>query len=167
MRFITISLLSIYSIFNLSAQNTSKTQMVDSVKLEFERRIKLTRINDVYIPANTEEAMRELFKLSDSTGRNKMKTTSEDVIASKLHFSLGRWMEINWGFVQGSRLSYYYIQKGLTYIDDMEDLLLRSFYCKVNNLDFNEDQMIKGYIQKREAEAEERRKKLKTTTIHR
>lgn len=43
-----------------------------------------------------------------------MQQTTEDVIASKLHFSLGRWIELNWSLVEGSRLSHYYKLKGVT-----------------------------------------------------
>lgn len=67
-----------------------------------------------------------------------MQQTTEDVIASKLHFSLGRWIELNWSLVEGSRLSHYYKLKGVTYPDDMVDLLLRSFYRKINNQSIDE-----------------------------
>ncbi|MBK6698868.1 MAG: hypothetical protein IPG55_03005 [Saprospiraceae bacterium] len=127
----------------------------------YNERIQKTRIADVYIPMNTNDAMNELLRLSDSVAREKIKTTKEDTIASKLHFSLGRWMQINWGFDEGSRLSHYYRTKGVTYTDDMIDLLIRSFYRTIVKQPIEEEKLIQKYIDLRKQENIEKKKKAK------
>ena len=91
----------------------------------YQKRIKLERINDVYIPADLKDAMEELDRLTDQRAAEKLKYAPEDTVASKLHFSLGRWMQLHWGLEEGSRLSHYLKIKGLSFPDDMMDLLIR------------------------------------------
>ncbi|NOT37223.1 MAG: hypothetical protein HOP11_07575 [Saprospiraceae bacterium] len=130
-------------------------------KKNFERRIKLSRIDDVYIPINIEDAIKELIRLTEPEARKKLTTVPEDTIASKLHFSLGRWILINWGFEQGSRLSYYFIQQGLADKDDMIDIILRCFYRHLNSQPLDEKSLIDTYIKKQKEKHEERKKKAK------
>lgn len=127
----------------------------------YEQRIHLSKINDVYIPINTEDAMKELDRLTEKEARKKLTSVPEDTIASKLHFSLGRWMLLNWGIEEGSRLSHYYKQKGVSYPDDQIDLLLRCFYRHVADAPLREDDLIHYYREKRQAEFQERKKKAK------
>ncbi len=138
-------------------------QDLDSVEYlkNYAERIKLDRIDDVYIPSDTEDALNELFRLTDPEGRKKLLTAPEDTIASKLHFSLGRWIQINWGFDGGSRLSHYYKLKGVTETDDKIDLLIRAFHRKLRGKNIEEDKLILTYIDKRKKEHEARTKKLK------
>lgn len=130
-------------------------------KKNYESRIQLSRINDVYIPSNTDEAMKELVRLTEPEARAKLLTVPEDSIASKLHFSFGRWMLIHWGFDEGSRISHYYSLKGIRDTDDKLDLLIRCFYRHLENKPLREEELIKYYIGKEEAEAELRKKKAK------
>ncbi len=141
-----------------------KSQDLDSVEYikKYNERILLSRIDDVYIPKDTKEAMEELKRLTDVEGRKKLITAPEDTIASKLHYSLGRWISLNWGFDQGSRLSHYYKLKGVVEIDDKIDLLIRAFYRDLKGLHIQEDKLIKGYIAKRKLEHQERMKKFKS-----
>lgn len=139
----------------------AQTNKEQEFKKNYEKRIQLARIDDVYIPLNTEDAMKELVRLTEEVARKKLITVPEDTIASKLHFSLGRWIMIHWGFEEGSRLSHYYAQKGLGNKDDMVDLLLRSFYRHLKGVDLEEENLIAKYIAKQKAEKEERINKSK------
>ena len=69
------------------------------IQEEYNKRVALSRIDDVYIPTNTDDALIQLFKLSDSSARKKMQQTTAHVIASIWHFRLGRWIEINCSWV--------------------------------------------------------------------
>ncbi len=140
-----------------------RSQDLDSVEYlkNYAERIKLDRIDDVYIPKDTEDALNELFRLTDPEGRKKLVTAPEDTIASKLHFSLGRWIQINWGFDGGSRLSHYYKLKGVTETDDKIDLLIRAFHRKLRGIPIEENELILAYIDKRKKEHEARLKNLK------
>lgn len=154
----------IFLILSLLVRGVISAQELDSVEYlkNYNERIKLDRINDIYIPENTEDAINELFRLTDPEGRNKLIQAPEDTIASKLHFSLGRWIQINWGFDDGSRLSHYYKLKGLSYTDDKIDLLIRAFYRKLKNAPINEAELIKNYKLSRKKEHEKKMKKSKT-----
>ncbi|MCC6815907.1 MAG: hypothetical protein IT267_05805 [Saprospiraceae bacterium] len=131
----------------------------EEFKKNYEKRILLARINDVYIPINTEDAIKELIRLTEKDARDKLITVPEDTIASKLHFSLGRWIMINWGLEQGSRLSHYYFKKGVGEKDDMIDLLLRCFYRRLAGKELHEEMLVDHYKQLQKERLEERRKK--------
>ena len=68
----------------------------------YQRNIKKSRINGVYIPANLEEAFQELDDLSPEPAKAKFKNAPEDVIATKLHFGLGRWIYVYWNFASNN-----------------------------------------------------------------
>ncbi|MBK9377353.1 MAG: hypothetical protein IPM86_03370 [Saprospiraceae bacterium] len=124
------------------SQNNRAVHEADST---FQARVKLSRINDVYIPTDTKDAIKELYRLTQEEARLKMLKVPEDTIASKLHFSLGRWMQINWGFDEGSRLSAYFIKNKVTFVDDMVDLLLRAFYRDIKGIPIDEANLMKAY----------------------
>jgi hypothetical protein len=149
----------IHSCFAFS-QNTEEEYLK-----EYEIRIKQERINDVYIPKNVNDAMKELDRLTNDKEAEKLKTSSEDTIASKLHFNLGRWMQIHWGLEDGSRLSHYLKSKGVTFPDDMMDLLIRCWYRHIKKIPLNENDLIDKYIAKRREEHAKRFKSIDTIRI--
>ncbi|HMW39157.1 MAG: hypothetical protein K1X68_02755 [Saprospiraceae bacterium] len=157
MKKITIILCFSGIMSSVVAQTTTEEEYIK----KYQERIKLTRINDVYIPANTEEAMKELVRLTEEDARKKLLTVPEDTIASKLHFSLGRWMQLNWGMDEGSRISHYFKTKGVSYTDDQIDLLLRCFYRFVGGKDLREDDLVRHYVALRKSEADLRKRKAK------
>ncbi|MGB3198256.1 MAG: DUF6794 domain-containing protein [Saprospiraceae bacterium] len=164
MSFTSTCLVFMLAFFTTHCFAQAKTEK--QIQEEYNKRVALSRIDDVYIPTNTDDALIQLFKLSDSSARKKMQQTTEDVIASKLHFSLGRWIELNWSLVEGSRLSHYYKLKGVTYPDDMVDLLLRSFYRKINNQSIDETELIQNYVEKRKKEHDEILKQAETIKVN-
>lgn len=146
-RIFFIPVMTFISFACIQAQNTEEEYLKN-----YEVRIMQERINDVYIPKDLADAMRELDRLTDDKAASKLKTSSEDTIASKLHFSLGRWMQLHWGLEEGSRLSHYLKSNGLSFPDDMMDFLIRSWYRHINNLPLKDTQLIQKYIAKRKEE---------------
>ena len=144
--------LIISGIFLICAEITFAQNTAEEYLKNYENRIKQERINDVYIPKDLKDAMRELDRLTNKKAAAKLKTSPEDTIASKLHFSLGRWMQLHWGLEEGSRLSHYLKSKGLTYPDDMMDFLIRCWYRHINNLSIDDHKLIQKYIIKRKEE---------------
>ncbi len=142
----------IWCCFLLLQSLSSVSQPVQNSS-EFEKqyaeRIKMEYIFNVYIPKNLEEVFSELNRLTDTEARQKLKLADENLIASKLHFSLGRWMQIHWGFDEGSRLSHHYRMKGITYTDDLIDLLIRAWHRHLRGVDIREDALIQNYIERR------------------
>jgi len=94
----------------------------------YEENIKLEYINEVYIPRNIEDAIEQLDALSNEEGRAKMIEGSEEVVADRLVFGLGKWMIVNWNFYEGSRLSHHIKTYGVTLPDDMAKFLIVSYY---------------------------------------
>jgi hypothetical protein len=123
---------------------------------EYAKRIKMEMINGVYIPADLEDAFSELNRLSDPKGIMEFKTSPEDSIRRKLHFGLGKWMIVNWGFEDGSRLSHYLKQKGITVPDDMADFIILMWHRQLNGLALKEEEEIAN-IHKRMAEDQKKR----------
>ncbi|HMX41971.1 MAG TPA: hypothetical protein PKD78_16655, partial [Saprospiraceae bacterium] len=86
---------------------------------QYQQRIKMEKLNGVYIPKNLEDAMLQLDKLTTAEAKAKIKAIPEDSVCMRLHGRLGQWMIMNWGFYGGSRLSHYIRSAGITFPDDM------------------------------------------------
>ena len=115
----------------------SSTAQTDSLKdAEFNEayneRISKTRINGVYIPEDLEDAFDQLKQLAEPESIETFRAAEEDTVTHRLHFGLGRWMAVNWGFYEGSRYSHYLKQMGLTFPDDMIELTLSTFHRSIN-----------------------------------
>jgi hypothetical protein len=127
----------------------------------YDVRIKKTEIDGVYIPVDMDDAFAELKRLSSPADLEKLRQASEDVVRHKLHFGLGRWMIVNWGLYEGSRLSHSLKEAGLETPDDMARVLLVCFHRHLNGqpLRFEEEIVFyKSLRDKERAEREEARK---------
>lgn len=122
----------------------------------YNERIKLTRIDGVYIPADLDDAFRELEVLSDPNGLTKFKQAPEELVAERLQGGLGRWMILNWGFYEGSRLSHYLKELGIHHPEDMSRFLLVSFHRHLNEQSLLVDQQVEHYQAMRKAAYEAR-----------
>lgn len=107
-----------------------------STEAEFEQqykeRIAKEKLNGVYIPKNLDDALLQLDKLISAESQAKIKTIPEDSVCKVLHFRLGQWIILNWGFYGGSRLSHYLRSAGITYPDDMADFIILAYHRKLN-----------------------------------
>ncbi len=128
---------------------------------QYQERIKQEVLDGVYIPVDLWDAMNELERLTDPDMIEKFKNAPEDTIAIKLHFSLGRWIILNWGFYEGSRLSHTLKEAGLSFPDDMARFIIVSWHRKLNDLPLDVENQIRVFQEKREQEALEREKRKK------
>lgn len=135
------------------AQETSYKQEYES---EYQSRISRTHINGRYIPKDIEDAMIELDRLIDDQSKQKLKSVPEEVAVRRIHFTFGRWMILNWGFYEGSRLSHYLRSKGVTYPDDMASALIAWYHRKLNGKPLLVDELAGSYAEKRKKEVQER-----------
>ena len=124
----------------------------------YAQRIKKEEINDVYIPADLEDAFAELKRLSSATDLEKFRQAPEDSVRHKLHFGLGRWMIVNWGFYEGSRLSEYLREAGLETPDDMAQVIIVTFHRHRNGKPLLFEDEVAFYKAQRDKEREEREK---------
>jgi hypothetical protein len=127
----------------------------------YAKRIKLEIINGVYIPADLDDAFNELNRLADPKGLAEFKSAPEDSIRRRLHFGLGRWIMINWGMEDGSRISHYLKTKGVSLPDDMVEYIIVTWHRKLNNQPLKLEEEI-AMIQKRVEEAKAKRDEKKT-----
>ncbi len=97
-----------------------------------------TRIDGVYIPKDTKDAMLELDRLSPKESIAKLKTIDEETMAKKLHFGLGRWMVVNWQLNLGSRMHKYLTDLGLKGEDEMTQFLLICYNRHIKNVTLDE-----------------------------
>jgi hypothetical protein len=104
-------------------------------------RIKMEMINGVYIPNDLMDAFDELNRLSAPAGLAEFKSSPEDSVRRKLHFGLGRWILINWGLEEGSRISDYMKKHGVAHPDDMVEVIIITWHRHLNgqSLKFNEE----------------------------
>lgn len=123
---------------------------------EYERRISQEYLDDVYIPADLEDAIEQIKKLADPDIVAEFKAAPEDIIAVKLHFGLGKWMMVNWGFYEGSRLSHHLKSKGVSFPDDMAQLIIISFHRHLNGVPLDTETLAAAYTEKRYLEQQKR-----------
>ena len=129
----------------------------DAFLENYEKRITQSYLNGYYIPMDLQDALKELDRLVDEVSQKKFKSVPENEAVQRLHFSFGRWMMVNWGFYEGSRLSHFLKQKGISYPDDMASALMKCFHRSLNGVDIDFEDMAKYYRDKRKKEIEERK----------
>lgn len=135
--------------FGQTESSIKKTRVVgDSL---YQSNIKKSRLYGVYIPKDLEDAVLELEKLSSPEAQMKYKLADENLVAQKLRFGIGRWMEYNWNFEEGSRLSHLLREKGINHSDDMVHFMLIIFHRHLNKKDLNVDILANEIIEKRKA----------------
>lgn len=122
----------------------------------YAKRIRMETINDVYIPVDLEDAYAELERLADADGLTKFKNAPEEEIRRRLHFGLGRWIMINWGLEEGSRISHYLSQKGITVPDDMVRIIIVTWHRRLHGKPLGLEEEI-ALVAKRMAEEKAKR----------
>ncbi len=124
-------------------------------EIQYQRNIKKSRINGVYIPANLEEAFKELDDLSPEGAKVKFTNATEAVVAKKLHFGLGRWISVYWNFIEGSRYVEYLRQLGITDPDHMIQFTIVSYHRYKNNKPLEVETQVEKYKTLREEKRQE------------
>lgn len=121
-----MSLLSCIVVVSLGAQEFPNTD--EEFKELYQKNIKKSRINGVYIPKDLDDAFNELNSLSTIEARNKYKSGDEDLVVSRLSRGIGQWMIVNWNFYEGSRMSHYIKGIGVTHPEDMAEFMMRVYH---------------------------------------
>jgi len=167
-RLLTISILC-FMAASLSGQNRSFPGEQDDpaqklpvgtqvFQKQYEKNIRKSRINGVYIPADLEEAFEELGTLAEDGAVDKFKSAPEEVITRKLHFGLGRWISVNWNLEEGSRYEYYLRNIGLVKVDDMVQFTIVSWHRSLHGKPLEIKERVAAYQKALEAEMKERQK---------
>ncbi len=149
----------VVSVFIVNAQDKSE-KFVSKDSL-YNENIKKSKLYGVYIPRDIDDALGKLLELTTIEAREPLKNVDEEVVAKKLHFGLGRWMEYNWNFAEGSRFSHYLRQKGIIYTEDMTRFMLILFHRQVVGNPLDVDKLVKKIVDERTKKIEEERKTYK------
>jgi hypothetical protein len=147
-----IGVLFVFCLIMNVSWSQDKQQLMKEADSIYQSNIKKSRLNGVYIPKDLEDAFLELDRISPPESLEKIKSVSEETIAKKLHFGLGKWMAYNWNFDEGSRFSHYLKGLGLFHTDDMIDFMLVSYHRYLVKKEQDIPTRIKKYKEKREKE---------------
>jgi hypothetical protein len=120
-------------LFTFLAIGASNAQTAEEMEANYAKRIKEEMLFGVYIPVDLDDAYSELNRLSNPDALASFRKAPEDEIRRKLHFGLGRWIMSNWGLEEGSRISHYLKQKGISIPDDMVRVIIVTWHRKLNN----------------------------------
>lgn len=131
----------------------------EEFQARYAERIGQTHLFGVYIPKDLNEALTELDRLTPEASKASFQAAAEDVVVRKLFFSLGRWMDHNWGLTEGSRLAEWMRQQGIFVPDDMIRVLIVSWHRQRNDRPLDLEGQAKVIQERIEKEREERRAK--------
>ncbi len=149
---ILLLLMAFFFFDNLRAQDPPSTYK--EFEKQYKKNIRKTRIDGVYIPKDLKDAFSQLEKRSEPDAISSFKNAPEDLVAKKLHFSLGRWMIHNWNFEEGSRISHHLQELGLRNHDDKAQFLIVSFHRHLNEIDLEVENQIKILTEARKKKIE-------------
>ena len=151
---IILSFLVLNYAVSVMAQNPPATE--DEFEKAYQKRITKEYVNGVYIPKDLADCFIQLNKLTDDESKAKFKKMSEEDAAKKLHFSLGRWMIYNWAFYEGSRLSYYLKNLGISHPDDMAQFIIVTYHRNLNKNKLEVKALLELFAEKKENEKKKR-----------
>ena len=126
-------------------------------RLSYEERIRKQRLDGHYIPYDIKDAMRELDDITSTTSQNQYAEREEDFVVHKLYFSFGRWLGLNWGLYDGSRLSAYFRDLGIDAADGQIEMLMRLYHRHLNGKPLDVKQLAEAYKAEKAARIEEER----------
>jgi len=134
----------------------------DPAEVAYQKRILKSRINGVYIPKDLYDAFAQLNRLMDAPTRQHFKSMTEEEAGKKLYLIM--WMCNNWGMYQGSRLSHYIQNIGITNPEHKAHFLIITYHREVNEKDLNIKERVEFYQKK--VEEEKARKAKRGKVIH-
>lgn len=157
MKYILVSLILLVSSWAVSGQDSLKLPDDPSDKMSFEEqyqqeylvRIQKSHINGFYIPKDLPDALLILDEIVDEQGKQKFATQMDSVAVNKVFFSFGRWINLNWGMEQGSRLTVALNKLGVSYPDDMTRLIMYAWHDHLNKQPVKTEDLVDRVVQER------------------
>ena len=141
----------------------AQEEYAEQFQKQYEQNIKKEYINDIYIPENVSDAMRQLDQLSTASGRARLLETDESTASKRLVYGLGKWMSLNWNFYEGSRLSHHLKQLGVSRPDDMSKFLIVTYHRHLRNHPLEVKERAQSIFEQRKKEQERRNAGLKSS----
>lgn len=154
---IYLTLLWISSIYAITfSQNDA---LRDSLQREYEARIQMSRIDDIYIPKDVYDAFKELDDKTTEASKEKFAAVPEEKVVELMQFRLGFWMKQNWGFGMGSRLTHHMRDFGVQSPDEGVEFLLIGWHRHLNGSELDLEGLGAGIAERRVKAFEEQKKK--------
>lgn len=88
----------------------------------------MAQIDSSYIPKNLKDCIRVLDSILPDTTKAQYAAIDESAFSSASHFGMGLTIRNTWGLWRGSRLSEYFVKKGVHHPDDMSGIILRCYH---------------------------------------
>ena len=98
----------------------------------------------IYIPENLDDCFQELEKTLQQEFLKEFKAKKEEELIV-YHRGLGMWLRNNWGLWGDSRLKLYFNHLGVYHPDDMSQIIIVSFWRRLNNKPIQLEEQIKYY----------------------
>lgn len=150
--------------FANTLQSQSDTTKLRSETEKYEWRLRQSVLYGSYIPKDVNEVLLELNKKIDAKSKAKLAAVSEEEAATKLFFSLGRWMTHNWSLYEGSRLSKNMQDQGIHHPDDMVRFFIIVYHRSLTKKPLEVKELLTKFQLK---ENEEKRERVgKGTILH-
>jgi hypothetical protein len=153
-----ITLFSSFSFLALAQDDAAPPSSAEDIKRNYEWRVQQSKLNGQYIPKDLFDAFAELNKLTDADARAKFIALTENEAGRK--FSLGRWITVNWGLYEGSRLGQYLREAGVSHPEDQAVVIMVCWHRSLKKKDINFKQVKDVLVAKRKREREERLKQM-------
>ncbi len=116
----------------IKSQRTALDIYQDSL---YQWRIKQTKLDNIYIPSDLNDCMKQLDILMEEDTKTTFKNFKEEEVDRKTHNTLGRWIDIKWKVSEGSRISYYFNLNGVPHPDYMIGIILISYHRHLHGKD--------------------------------
>lgn len=124
---------------NTFAQETPRVRIKRQYKAIYHKqdslyreRIRKVNLDGRYIPKDLNDCFIQLDKLMDEDSKARFMKFSDKEVDRKTHRTLGKWIEVNWSLVEGSRLSHYFNKMKVPHYDYMIGIIIQSYHRKLH-----------------------------------
>jgi len=133
-----------FTITTAEAQRAPSVE--DSAEQAYQKRILKSRLNGVYIPKDLYDAFTQLNRLMDAPTRKQFQLMTEEDAGKKLYLIM--WICNNWGMYEGSRLSHYIQNLGITNPEAKAHFLITTYHRELNKKDLGIKERVEFYQEK-------------------
>ena len=132
-------------------------------RADYERRTRQQKIGVHHIPADLDDAMATLDRVTSEEIKDRYAGQPEDFVVERLYFSFGRWLAVNWGLYDGSRFAVYLRRLGVDRPDGQKEFIMRAYHRHLNGREIDVRQLAESY--KRERAAADSLRRAEATVI--
>lgn len=88
----------------------------------------MSQSDSIYIPKDIKDCIRVLDSIVPDSTKAQYVAIDEPAFIGASHFGMGLTIRNTWGLWRGSRLSEYFVKKGVHHLDDMSGIILRCYH---------------------------------------